>query len=165
MPKSFAPVADKNTKILIVGSMPGEASLRAAEYYAYKYNMFWPIIYKLFSPRRAPQSYEEKLKLLLSNGLGLWDSLAACSRKGSADGNIKEEKPNDFKTLYNKYPQIKKVLFNGQAAHKYYFKYFEAEESKEYRLMPSTSPAAATKTFEEKFEIWKRELVCPKVSR
>jgi hypoxanthine-DNA glycosylase len=99
MIKSFKPVVDGNTKIMIIGSMPGAASLKAGQYYAYKYNQFWPLMTALLSPSAPPVIYAQKLQMLLDNNIGLWDSLAACRRDGSLDGNIKEEQPNDFKRL------------------------------------------------------------------
>lgn len=158
MIKSFKPVADENTKIMIIGSMPGEASLKAGQYYAYKYNQFWPLMTDLLSPSAPPASYKEKLQMLLNNNIGLWDSLAVCKRAGSLDGNIKEEKPNDFKTLLKKYPKITTLLFNGQAAHKYFVKYFGMIDAVEYKLLPSTSPAAATKTLKQKRELWAKAI-------
>lgn len=154
MIKSFKPVVDEQTQIMIIGSMPGEASLKAGQYYAYKYNQFWPIITDLLSPSAAPATYPQKLQMLLNNNIGLWDSLAVCRRAGSLDGNIKEEKPNDFKTLLKKHHKIKTLLFNGQAAYKYFVKYFGELNGIEYILLPSTSPAAATKTFSQKLSIW-----------
>ncbi len=158
MIKSFKPVADANTQIMIIGSMPGEASLKAGQYYAYKYNQFWPLMTDLLSPAVPPATYPQKLQMLLNHNIGLWDSLAACRRAGSLDGNIKEEKPNDFKTLFKKYPKIKTLLFNGQAAHKYFVKYFGKIDGVEYKLLPSTSPAAAAKTFNQKRTLWAKAL-------
>lgn len=158
MIKSFKPVVDGNTKIMIIGSMPGAASLKAGQYYAYKYNQFWPLMTALLSPSAPPVIYAQKLQMLLDNNIGLWDSLAACRRDGSLDGNIKEEQPNDFKRLLKKYPKIKTLLFNGQAAHKYFVKYFGKIDGVEYKLLPSTSPAAATKTLNQKRELWAKAL-------
>ncbi len=158
MVKSFKPVVNSDTKIMIIGSMPGEASLKAGQYYAYKYNQFWPLMTGLLSPAAAPASYKEKLQMLLDNNIGLWDTLAVCRRAGSLDGNIKEEKPNNFKTLFKKYPKIKTLLFNGRAAHKYFVKYFGEINGIEYILLPSTSPAAATKTLKQKALLWGKNL-------
>lgn len=93
---SFPPLINSKTRVLVVGSMPGAASLKAQEYYAYKYNQFWRIIFDLFAGGRIPQNYEDKKQVLLSKSIGLWDALAACQREGSLDGNIKEPTPNDF---------------------------------------------------------------------
>ena len=93
----FAPLVDKNTKFLVIGTMPGKASLSAAEYYAFKHNAFWTIIFKL-SDNKA-QNYSEKIKLLKQLRIGLWDNLKACEREGSLDSDIKQAEPNDFEKL------------------------------------------------------------------
>ena len=103
---SFPPLINSKTRVLVVGSMPGAASLKAQEYYAYKYNQFWRIIFDLFAGGRIPQNYEDKKQVLLAKGIGLWDALASCQREGSLDGNITEPTPNDFPTLFKKYPSV-----------------------------------------------------------
>lgn len=159
MIKSFAPSVDKNTEIMIIGSMPGEASLNAGQYYAYKYNLFWPMMTAFFSSaKNSPESYPQKLQMLLNNKIGLWDTLASCERKGSADGSIKTEKPNNFPMMLTKYPKIKTLLFNGQAAHKYFLKHFGQIEGINYLLLPSTSPAAAAISKKQKAALWKAAL-------
>lgn len=158
MLKSFAAVTDDNTRILVVGTMPGEASLKAGEYYAYKYNHFWPIIFKLFNGGEVLTSYEAKLSLLLGARVGLWDSLKNCRRQGSLDKDIKEEKTNNFKLLFKKRPGIKRVVFNGQAAKRFFTAHNTLEPCREYVLMPSTSPANASKSFEEKLSLWRGAL-------
>lgn len=158
MLKSFAAVTDENTRILVVGTMPGEASLKAGEYYAYKYNHFWPIIFSLFNGGEALTCYEDKLSLLLSARIGLWDSLKNCRRRGSLDKDIKEEKPNNFKLLFKNRPGIKRVVFNGQAAKRFFTAHNPLEDGREYLLMPSTSPANASKSFEEKLSLWRAAL-------
>lgn len=158
MLKSFAAVTDENTRILVVGSMPGEASLKAGEYYAYKYNHFWPIICTLFNGGEILTSYEAKLSLLLSVRIGLWDSLKNCRRLGSLDKDIKEEKLNNFNRLFNKRPGIKRIVFNGQAAKRFFTAHNTLEDGREYLLMPSTSPANASKSFEEKLALWRTAL-------
>ncbi len=159
MLKSFPAVADSRTKILVVGSMPGEASLKAGEYYAYKYNHFWPIISRLFNGGQPISSYQEKLNLLLTNNIGLWDSLKYCSRTGSLDKDIKFAHPNNFKALFKKYPSIKRIVFNGAAACNFFKKFNELQPDFDYLQMPSTSPANASKSFEEKLSLWREALL------
>lgn len=158
MLKSFAPVADKRTRILIVGSMPGEASLRAGQYYAYKYNQFWKLAAALFSDGNIPSSYPEKLALLQKHGVGLWDTLHACEREGSLDSQIRHARPNDFISLLKKYPRIRALLFNGQTAHKYFVKFFGRLPEITYYILPSTSPAHAALSYDEKLTVWKDAL-------
>lgn len=158
MLKSFEPVINKNTTQLIIGTMLGEASLKAKQYYAYKHNKFWQIVFDIFGNGEVPFHYQDKLNLLLKNKTGLWDSLAYCKRKGSLDKDIVHEKPNDFKSLLNKYPKVKKLIFNGQQSNKYFLKYFGQIEKIEYIVLPSTSPANASKTYKQKLNIWQDSL-------
>lgn len=159
MLKSFPAAVDSRTKILVVGSMPGEASLKAGEYYAYKYNHFWPIIFTLFNKGESILDYQAKLNLLLSNNIGLWDSLKYCSRSGSLDKDIKLGRPNNFKALFKKYPSIKRVVFNGTAAYKFFKQFNDFQSDFDYLQIPSTSPANASKSFEEKLSIWRKALL------
>ena len=154
----FAPLVDKNTKFLVIGTMPGKASLSAAEYYAFKHNAFWTIIFKL-SDNKA-QNYSEKIKLLKQLRIGLWDNLKACEREGSLDSDIKQAEPNDFEKLLLEFPNIKKLLFNGQKSFAFFKKYHpKLLEKYESAVLPSTSPANARLSFTEKLEQWKRELI------
>jgi len=158
MLKSFEPVINKDTLQMIIGTMPGEASLKAKQYYAYKHNKFWQIMSDIFKNKEALTDYQDKLNTLLNNKTGLWDALAYCRRKGSLDKNIINEKPNDFKNLLKNYPKVKKLIFNGQQAHKYFLKYFGQIESIEYIILPSTSPANASKTYKQKAAVWKHTI-------
>ncbi len=158
MLKSFEPLIDGNTKQLVIGTMPGVASLKAAQYYGHPQNKFWDIAFEVFAKKQPPNIYEEKLALLLANNTGLWDSLAACLRKGSLDKDIKEEKPNNFPLLFKKYPAVKRLLFNGQKAHLFFIKYFDIPQGFEYIVLPSTSPANATINYAKKLEVWSNAL-------
>ncbi|MDR1124182.1 MAG: DNA-deoxyinosine glycosylase [Elusimicrobiota bacterium] len=160
MPKSFKPVIDERAEILILGTMPGEASLRAAQYYAHKQNKFWPVIFALFAGGRAPLDYADKLAVLQKNKLALWDSLAACIRRGSLDGDIRAERPNKIPALLKKYGGIKRIIFNGRAAHGYFVKHFGAPEDfcADFFVMPSTSAANAKMSFAQKLSVWEKGL-------
>lgn len=119
MPQSFAPLINSSTKILVIGTMPGIASLEAAEYYAHPRNAFWKIIASLFNEGVDFKNYREKKDCLLSHEIGLWDSLQSCIRKGSLDSDIKNACPNDFETLLKSYP-VKKLVFNGNKAFEFF---------------------------------------------
>lgn len=154
---SFAPIADYNTKIMVIGTMPGEASLQAAEYYAFKHNAFWAIIFKL--AKAETQNYAEKIELLKQLHIGLWDNLKACERKGSLDSDIKCAEPNDFESLLAEFSNIKKLLFNGQKTFAFFKKYHKPLlEKYKYAVLPSTSPANARISLEQKFILWQKEL-------
>lgn len=160
MLKSFPPVIGPDTRILIIGSMPGEASLRARQYYAYKYNQFWRIIFDVFENGRPPRDYADKLAVVLAHGLGLWDSLARCERTGSLDSAITRHQANDFPALFRQNPAVQTLLFNGQAAFGFYKKAFGVPQ-KPFSVMPSTSPAYAARTYEQKLACW-RAVLCPR---
>lgn len=159
MAESFAPLIDKQTEILIIGTMPGLKSLEEAQYYAHPRNAMWTIVAQIYNRNKAFSCYEEKTACLLKNRIGMWDNLQYCERNGSLDSNIKNEIPNDFEQLLTKYPQVKKLLFNGQKSYGFFKKYHPALlERYQHRIMPSTSPANASQKAEFKFEIWRKEL-------
>lgn len=160
MIKSFAPVIDYNTRILILGTMPGEASLAANEYYGHKQNAFWKIMSRCFNDGCEWSSYAEKINCLSANSIGLWDNLKCCCREGSLDSDIKNPQPNDIAGLLLKYSAVKKILFNGRKSSDF-FKKFHGQLSDRYKtvILPSTSPANATISSEEKYRRWSRELL------
>ena len=157
--QSFPPLANSQTKILVIGTMPGVASLDAAQYYAHPRNAFWKIIAQVFNHGAEFQSYPEKINCALAHGIGLWDNLQNCIREGSLDSNIKNAVPNDFETLLQKY-NITKLLFNGQKSFEFFKRYHgKLLETTAYEVMPSTSPANATLSFEKKLAVWKKALI------
>ena len=153
MINSFPPFVNSQTKILILGTMPGIASLEKQEYYAHKRNHFWKIMYTLLDNLPISEIFEEKIQLLQANNIGLWDVLENCERKGSLDIHIKNQKENDFETLFKEFPGISKIVFNGKESHKYFLKKFGQIKGITYYVMPSTSPAN-TMCFEKKLKIW-----------
>jgi hypoxanthine-DNA glycosylase len=153
MINSFPPFVNSQTKILILGTMPGIASLEKQEYYAHKRNHFWKIMYTLLDNLPISEIFEEKIQMLQVNNIGLWDVLENCERKGSLDIHIKNQKENDFETLFKEFPGINTIIFNGKESHKYFLKKFGQIKGITYYVMPSTSPAN-TMTFENKLKIW-----------
>ncbi|MDE2419835.1 MAG: DNA-deoxyinosine glycosylase [Gammaproteobacteria bacterium] len=157
--RSFKPVINDSAKILILGSMPGVKSLTEQQYYAHPQNAFWRILAALFQfDRDAP--YAERLESLQAHGIALWDVLHSCKREGSLDSKIQRETQvaNDFKSLFQKYPTIRYVFFNGGKAESYFQRHIAAslvEYSLNYQRLPSTSPAHATLSFAEKLEAWR----------
>lgn len=153
--ESFPPVIDSRTKVLILGSMPGIASLEKQEYYGNIRNTFWKIIFEIFD-KGPTQNYQQKLDFLKSKRIGLWDMLASCERKGSLDSNISLGVVNDLKKLLRTYPNIKIVLFNGTKAYDLFKKEigFTCFENIVFKKMPSTSPAN-TLRYDLKLEEWK----------
>lgn len=152
---SFPPFINSHTEILILGTIPGIASLAKQEYYAHPRNHFWKIIYTLFDNMPASGIFNEKIKFLQGNRIGLWDVLENCERKGSLDIHIKNQTENDFESLFQEFPGINKIVFNGKESYRYFNKKFGQIEGLTYYVMPSTSPAN-TMSFENKLKIWSK---------
>lgn len=152
--KSFEPVVDKTTRIVILGSMPGVESLRRHQYYGHPRNQFWKIIYMLFDTPYE-EDYNRRIVFLTGKGMGLWDVIESCERQGSLDADIKNEKVNDFSWLFKSYPGIKYVLFDGAKAYETFRKKigFNIADDIYFKKLPSTSPANAI-PLEKKFEEW-----------
>ena len=157
----FPPIADNNAVILILGSMPSIKSLQAEQYYAHPRNSFWFIMTKLFASK-PDLDYEQRKALLLQNRIALWDVLNTCQRKGSLDSSINNETTivNDFNKFFAEHPLIKAVYFNGTRAQQEYNKHVLAEIDErfstiEYMRLPSTSPAMASLSREQKLLQWK----------
>ncbi len=156
----FEPVADQRARILILGSMPGVASLQAGQYYGLPRNAFWPIMGRLFGA--GPElPYEQRLQVLKDQRIALWDVLAQCNRPGSLDSAIdmKTARPNDFRSLFRRHRSIRQVFFNGAKAAELYRRHVLPEIELEapyltYTRLPSTSPAMASLSFEQKLEAW-----------
>lgn len=157
--ESFPPLIDAKTKILVLGTMPGDKSIRTGEYYANPTNQFWKLIFHVFNSGIAVYNYEEKTKLLLNHHVGLWDVLSKAHRAGSLDSNIIDEEFNDFQQLFKTYPNIKMLIFNGQKPAEYFKINNILHKDKEYYVLPSTSSANTTKTFDMKLKEWKAALM------
>jgi hypoxanthine-DNA glycosylase len=155
MPQSFDFIVNEQTDTLIIGSMPGIKSLDAHEYYAHKQNLFWRFVFEAFRENFDNPSYAQKTTLLLQHHCGLWDAAQSCIRQGSLDTNIKNVKPNDFKILFELYPNIKRLLFNGQKAFQLFYRFNKyLLKNKEYIILPSTSPANASIPLEKRRKLW-----------
>lgn len=155
---SFAPVITPETRVLILGSMPGQRSLDQQQYYAHPRNLFWSIMQELFGvPRQTP--YAERLAGLTAAGVGLWDVLMHCEREGSLDADIDRatEVPNDFPALFEQYPAIRALCFNGQKARAAFRRHVEPALPTRIRLVtfPSTSPANAGLSLQAKLARWR----------
>ena len=155
---SFLPVEDRDAERLILGSMPGKASLAAGQYYAHPRNQFWPIMGELFGASPA-LPYDERLFILKSSRIALWDVLASCVRESSLDARIarNSEIVNDFESFFLQHPKISVVFFNGRKAeYSFLNKVKPALQFGElaFHLLPSTSPAYATLCYEKKLKAW-----------
>jgi len=155
--RSFAPVIAQSSKVLILGSMPGQESLKKQEYYAHPRNQFWKVIFAFFK-RPVEDNYIQKIKFLQEKRIALWDVIAVCHRVGSLDANIKEERANDFNSLFNEYPNITYVAFNGSKAYEVFKKNVGFEfPGICFKKLKSTSPANTIK-FELKLKDWQNNL-------
>jgi hypoxanthine-DNA glycosylase len=154
MINSFDPIADSNSKILILGTMPGERSLKLQQYYGHKGNHFWKIMFTLFEVPMTDQ-YSEKVSLLKAQGIALWDVLQYCERTGSADSAIEKEFANDFKSFHANHPNIKTIFFASKDAMHYYMKHIGESDAFAYHLLPSPSSANTWTTFAQKVESWR----------
>lgn len=154
---SFAPIVDKSAHTLILGSMPGVASLTADQYYAHPRNSFWPIMGVLFDAGPA-LPYAERTAALRRNGIALWDVLKLCTRRGSLDSAIVESsiETNDFDGLFDDHRSIDRIFFNGAKAESSFRRYVPPlrREVTMVRL-PSTSPAHASLSFQQKLTEWR----------
>nr|WP_315171910.1 DNA-deoxyinosine glycosylase [uncultured Flavobacterium sp.] len=150
---SFDQIVDHNTRILILGSIPGVKSLEKIEYYGNQQNQFWKIIFSLLKQESVSDCYKNKVNILLQNRIGLWDVVRNCERKGSLDVAIKNQEINDFDSFFNEHPQITTLLFNGKIAYQFFYKRYGQIKGITYYVMPSTSPAN-TMTFEKKLNEW-----------
>jgi len=154
--QGFAPVLDARIERLILGSFPSAASLAAGRYYAHPRNQFWRLLGALIGEPLPELDYEERLKRVLSSRIGIWDVLGACERKGSLDSDIRRHRPNDFDRLKTLAPKLRRVIFNGATAGKFAPAF--AAAGFETRVAPSTSPAHAARSFEQKLVLWRDAL-------
>ena len=150
----FAPIAEADARLLILGTMPSVESLRQSFYYAHPRNAFWPIMAELLGAD-APQSAAGKRALLTGRQIALWDVARSCVRPGSLDSAMRDVAPNDFSALFARCPNIRKILFNGDAARRFYMKLVgRFPEGCVWARMPSTSPAY-TMPYARKLEAWR----------
>lgn len=151
--RSFPPLIDGKSRVLILGSLPGAESLRAGQYYAYKHNHFWRIVSDVLGCGREPADYAEKCAMLLDGGLALWDVAESAEREGSLDSRIRNLRPNDVPGLLKSWTNLSYIIFNGGFAFSVYKKCF-GKPSLPYEKLLSTSPACAGR-FDEKLAMWR----------
>ena len=151
---SFPPIVDARAQVLVLGTLPGEESLRRLEYYAHPRNLFWPIIFGLFGAS-PPAEYEKRLAFVLERGIALWDVCGSAERVASADTMIRAEAPNAIPELLQSHPAISTVAFNGSTARRLYDRHFGRRPDLTYLALPSTSPAHARLGFTEKLAQWR----------
>jgi hypoxanthine-DNA glycosylase len=149
----LAPVIGRDTRLVVLGSFPGAASLAAGQYYAHPRNHFWPIVSALWGIDLLERPYRQRLAELRARGLGLWDIYASCRRAGSLDSAIEDAELNDLASLRRRAPHLSGVAHNGT----------ESARARSVTLglgvavlrLPSTSPANASWSFERKLAAWR----------
>ena len=161
----FPPIANSKSRVLVLGSMPSEASLAANQYYAFRQNQFWRIAGAIlgFEP---DATYARRKAALKKSGIAVWDVVQSCVRKGSLDSAIREDsiRVNDFAAFLAAHPGIRRVCFNGRKAESAWRRRVEPTLPKtrklEYRLLPSTSPAHAVMGYRSKLREWRSAVTC-----
>ena len=149
----FEPVVDDRTRVLILGSLPGDASLKAAQYYAHPRNAFWPLIGGLLGEGLPALPYEARLERLKARGVGLWDVVASAERSGSLDAAIRSPEAADFVGLATSLPSLRAVAFNGGLAARLGRRILTDLDGVALIDLPSSSPAHA-RPIEEKRHSW-----------
>jgi double-stranded uracil-DNA glycosylase len=161
--QGLPPVAGPATRLLVLGSFPGVASLQAQQYYGHPQNHFWKIMQALWpdDPLPAGEHYAKRCIWLLDHGLGLWDVYASCEREGSLDSAIRNAQVNDFAGLRAQCPRLQLIAHNGGESFRH-ARTVRAALAKEHLplvRLPSTSPANASWSLERKLEAWREAAV------
>jgi len=158
----FEPIIGGKPTALILGSMPGEASLQKTQYYANPRNLFWEIVATHFNFDHT-LDYDQKITHLIANQVALWDVIGSCERQGSLDSSIRSAsiKVNNLLALFVEYPSISHIFFNGTKAKIEFYKRVlpdlsELHNKLELILLPSTSPANARISRDEKIAQWSK---------
>ncbi|MDQ9169878.1 DNA-deoxyinosine glycosylase [Oxalobacteraceae bacterium R-40] len=146
-------VLDGETRVLILGSFPGEASLQAKQYYAHPRNQFWRLLSAVLEEDLYGLPYKQRLTRLRAHCIGLWDVIDACEREGSLDSAIRRAQHNDFDVLKHQCPKLKRVCFNGKTSGKFAPRF--AAAGFETLVLPSSSPANMQLSFEQKLAVWR----------
>lgn len=181
---SFPPIEGTQVHTLILGTMPGQASLQAQEYYAHPRNALWPIL--LAHLTKTPVSYDviskltyaQRCELAVEHGIAIWDVLASCARPGSLDSNIvrKSEVPNDIACLVKRHTELERIICNGRTAQALFKRHIQGTlprasimldksidrvNKSQIRIitLPSTSPAMASLTLTDKYQLWAEGLL------
>lgn len=171
--RSFPPIAAPDARVLILGSMPGDASLRAGQYYAHPRNLFWRILGDILGQPLPDLAYPERTLVLQQHRIAVWDVLHSCERHGSLDSAIDPAtmRANDFAGFFREHPAIALVLFNGGMAASSFRRYarpqlgdlqFDCQpldcQPLDCQRLPSTSPAHAALAYGAKLAQWREKL-------
>ena len=150
----FPPVTRTGTRLLVLGSLPGTVSLARQQYYAHPQNQFWRLMSAVIARDLVPLGYEARLDALLEARVGLWDTVAAATRKGSLDSGIRLQAASDLAALVGSLPQLCAVAFNGGTSARIGRAQLTGIENIDLVNLPSSSPAYASLSFDRKLETW-----------
>ena len=151
--RAFDPVVDANTRLLILGSLPGDASLKAGQYYGHPQNGFWRLVGGVIGVDLGAVPYAQRLEALKAAGVGLWDVIASAERPGSLDGAIRNAEAADLNRLIDGLPALRAVAFNGGTAARLGRRGLMPKPGLELIDLPSSSPAY-TRPLTEKAAAW-----------
>jgi TDG/mug DNA glycosylase family protein len=152
----LAPIIDARARVLILGSFPSTASLAAQQYYAHPQNQFWRILGEVVGQPLKEMDYAARIAAVQAAGIAIWDIYASCARAGSLDTAIRDAVPNDLGALKKSAPALRRICFNGRTAAR---RIREVEAlGFEALVLPSTSPAHAGMSFEQKLARWRAGL-------
>ncbi|MFY7837676.1 MAG: DNA-deoxyinosine glycosylase [Novosphingobium sp.] len=151
---SFAPLVDWGTRVLILGSLPGEASLAAAQYYAHPRNQFWRLVGAAIGVELVTMDYEARLAVLRDHHIGLWDSIGSATRPGSLDTAIRDVEVNPLASLVATLPALCCVAFNGAKSASIGARQLAGAGGFALLRLPSSSPAHAALSFDDKLAQW-----------
>ncbi|MWV27490.1 DNA-deoxyinosine glycosylase [Aurantiacibacter rhizosphaerae] len=150
---SFAPIVQDDTQLLILGSLPGEKSLSAGQYYAHPQNRFWHLMERVIGAPLVSLPYDERTGALLRHKVGLWDAVKSAERSGSLDASIRKVEATDLCDLVSHLPKLRAVAFNGKKSEAIGRPQL-AQSGARCVTLPSSSPAHAAMTFDEKAREW-----------
>lgn len=155
MKRSFPPVVAADTRVLVLGSLPGEIALAKQQYYGHPRNLFWPLMSRVIQADLVPLGYDERLRTLLRAGVGLWDTVGTARREGSLDAALRDVEANDLPALVATLPALRAVGLNGGTSQKIGTRLLGGTDLVLVPL-PSSSPAYASRSFEDKLADWMR---------
>lgn len=155
--QGLPPIADDQTRVLVLGSFPSVASLRSQAYYGHPQNHFWRILGEVWGLALKGESYENRIQALHRHHVGVWDVYQSCERPGSLDADIRDAVPNDIASLIRRCPSLQAIAHNGGESFRH------ASQTRRFGLpvyrLPSTSPANASWSFDRKLQSWKEILL------
>lgn len=152
---AFPPILPAAPHTLILGTMPGQKSLDANQYYGHPQNQFWKFMGDIFGALPS-LPYDQRVQILKDHNIAVWDVLSSCTRIGSMDADIKNAVVNDFEAFYRNNPTIKTVIFDSGTAEKIYIKQVSPTLTHHpiYKRVPSPSSAYASMSYAKKLLLW-----------